>query len=72
MFTNLSGTAGGVYENAQQVLLNAKQQSAAISQIVEAINGINVGAKETASGITQTKVGIQKLNEAAQDLKEMV
>lgn len=72
LFSNLAGAAGGVYENAQQVLLNAKQQSAAISQIVEAVNGINAGAKETASGITQTKVGIQKLNEAAQDLKAMV
>lgn len=57
---------------SQQISLNAKQQAIAIEQVVEAMNNINQGASQTASGITQTKVGIQKLNEVAQDLKAMV
>ncbi|OGP30088.1 MAG: hypothetical protein A2073_07685 [Deltaproteobacteria bacterium GWC2_42_11] len=72
LFSALSGIAGSVYENAQQVLLNTKQQSAAFRQIVEAINSINTGAKETAAGLSQTKTGIQKLNETAHGLKEIV
>ena len=69
IFNNLSGMAGSVNENAQQVMLNAKQQSAAFTQIVEATNSIAAGAKETAAGISQTKIGVQKLNEAAENLK---
>ena len=71
-FGSLSGIANNVYENAQQVSLNMKQQPAAIKQVTEAMNNINTGAKETAAGISQTKIGIQRLNEAAQELKKMV
>ena len=71
-FSSISIAAGGVYNNAQQVLLNTRQQSAALGQVVSAISNINTGSKETAAGLTQTKVGVQKLNEAAQNLKGMV
>jgi methyl-accepting chemotaxis protein len=57
---------------SQQISLNAKQQAIAIEQVGDAMNNINQGASQTASGITQTKVGIQKLNEVAQDLKAIV
>jgi methyl-accepting chemotaxis protein len=69
LFSNLSGMAGSVNENAQQVMLNARQQSAAFIQVVEATNSIATGAKETAAGISQAKIGVQKLNEAAVSLK---
>ncbi|MBI3581302.1 MAG: MCP four helix bundle domain-containing protein [Nitrospinae bacterium] len=72
LFTSLTSTADAVYQNAQQVMLNARRQSAAINQIVEAINTVNLGAKETAAGITQTKTGVERLNEAAGNLKAMV
>jgi len=36
------------------------------------MNAINQGAAETATGITQTKIGTQKLNEAAVYLKEIL
>ncbi|TBR21379.1 MAG: chemotaxis protein, partial [Candidatus Nitrosotenuis sp.] len=71
-FGSISTAAGGVYNNAQQVLLNTRQQSVALNQVVNAIASINTGSKETAAGLTQTKVGVQKLNEAAQNLKAMV
>lgn len=61
-----------VVVNNQQISLTAKQQAVAIQEVVEAMNNLNQGAVQTASGITQTKVGIQKLNEAAHSLKTIV
>ncbi|HIK11262.1 MAG TPA: MCP four helix bundle domain-containing protein [Oscillatoriaceae cyanobacterium M33_DOE_052] len=55
----------------QQIALTAGQQSIAVEQVVNSINSINSGAQQTAAGITQTKIGIQKLNEAALQLKAL-
>ncbi|WP_347239576.1 methyl-accepting chemotaxis protein [Microcoleus sp. FACHB-68] len=57
--------------NNQQIALSAGQQAVAIQQVVSAMNVINAGSQQTASGITQTKVGTQKLNEAAHNLKSL-
>jgi hypothetical protein len=38
----------------------------------DAMNALNQGAVQTASGISQTKVGTQKLNDAALNLKSIV
>jgi CHASE3 domain sensor protein len=72
LFDTLSEASNKVYENAQQVLLNAKQQATAIGQVVEAMNGLNTGARETAAGIIQTKTGIEQLNTAAGNLKQIL
>ena len=69
--TSLTAINDVVVSN-QQISLTAKQQAIAIEQVVEAMNSINQGAVQTASGITQTKIGIQKLNEVAQNLKAAV
>ena len=69
LFGNLASMADSVNENSQQVMLNAKQQSAAFAQIVEATSSIATGARETAAGISQTKIGVQKMTEAAENLK---
>jgi len=36
LFNNLASLAGSVNENAQQMMLNTKQQSAAFAQVVQA------------------------------------
>ena len=72
LFNNLASLAGGVNENAQQMMLNTKQQSAAFAQVVEATNSIAAGAKETVAGIGQTKIGVQNLNNAAENLKAII
>jgi len=72
LFNVLSVSANTSYENAQQVLLNTNQQAAAIGQVVEAMNGLNTGARETAAGIVQTKTGIEQLNSAAVNLKQIL
>lgn len=72
LFNNLDRLASGVNENAQQMMLNTKQQSAAFAQVVEATNSIASGAKETVAGIGQTKIGVLNLNNAAENLKAIV
>jgi methyl-accepting chemotaxis protein len=71
-FAGVSNAINNVVLTSQQISLNAKQQAIAIEQVVEAMNSLNQAAAQTASGITQTKVGTQKLNEAALDLKAVV
>ena len=58
--------------NNQQVSLNLKQQVDAINQVVNAMELINRGAKETAGGLNQTKVGTEQLNDAALDLEKII
>ncbi|MEM9541172.1 MAG: methyl-accepting chemotaxis protein [Cyanobacteria bacterium P01_E01_bin.42] len=71
-FSGVAEAVNNVVLNNQQISLNIKQQAAAIQQVVQAMNAINHGAQESASGIGQTKLGTQKLNEATQFLKEMI
>ncbi|MDB9312075.1 methyl-accepting chemotaxis protein [Spirulina sp. CS-785/01] len=71
-FDGVAEAVNNVVLNNQQISLNIKQQASAIQQVVQAMNTINQGAQESASGITQTKLGTQKLNEATQVLKNMV
>jgi methyl-accepting chemotaxis protein len=58
--------------NGQQISLTSNQQAIAVQQVVEAMNLLNIAARETASGISQIKVGTQRLNDAAQELKAVV
>jgi methyl-accepting chemotaxis protein len=71
-FNSLSSSIGSAYENTQQITLNARQQSGAVNQVVEAMNGINSGARQTAAGIAQMKSGIDNLHNASQKLKAIV
>lgn len=71
-FTGVAEAVNDVVLNNQQISLNIKQQAIAIQQVVEAMNIINQGAKETASSISQTKLGTQKLKDTADELKRIV
>jgi len=59
-------------EKQQIIQINPKQQAVAVQQVVAAMNEINLGAKETASGITQVKVSTEQLKDAAHKLKAVV
>jgi methyl-accepting chemotaxis protein len=72
VFEGLAASITSVFESSQQTLLNVKQQVAAVRQVVEAMDAINHGSKETTSGITQTRLGVQQLNDAAQSLQIIV
>lgn len=71
-FSGVAEAINDVVLNNQQISLNIKQQAIAIQQVVEAMNAINQGAKETATSISQTRIGTQKLNEASLSLKSII
>jgi methyl-accepting chemotaxis protein len=72
VFTNISDAVNNVFLNTQQITQTAKQQAITVQQVVAAINAVNVGAEETAIGITQVKVATEELNEAAQNLQAVL
>ncbi|MBD0340968.1 MAG: hypothetical protein ICV61_08780, partial [Microcoleus sp. Co-bin12] len=54
-----------VFASNQQIYFNIQQQAIAIGQVGDAMNSLNQVAFQTVRGITQAKIGTQKLNEAA-------
>jgi len=71
-FARVAEAINDVVSNNLQISLNAKQQAIAIQQVVDAMNTLNQGAVQTASGMTQTKVGTQRLNEAVLNLQAII
>ncbi len=71
-FGEIKESVNQVVLNNQQVSLNLKQQVDAIQQVVDAMEVIDRGAKETATGLNQSKVGTEQLNDAALVLQQMV
>ena len=71
-FEVLRKLSGGVFQNAQQVLLNSKQQAAALVQINEAMQNINNGSREMISGTSQARNGVDSLTKVAEHLRAMV
>lgn len=71
-FSGVTEAINNVVLCSQQISLSAKQQAVAIQQIVEAMNTLNHAASQTANGIGQTRIGTQKLNDAAVSLKSIV
>lgn len=71
-FQGLAMGMNRIVENSQQIAGNAKQQALAIQQVLDAMNAINQGAAESASGIRQTKAGTEQLTQAAIRLKAAV
>ncbi|GAA6618579.1 methyl-accepting chemotaxis protein [Scytonema sp. NUACC26] len=72
VFTSIADAVNNVFLNTQQITQTAKQQAITVQQVVAAINAVNVGAEETAIGITQVKVATEELNEAAQNLQAVL
>jgi methyl-accepting chemotaxis protein len=71
-FNHVANAINSVVVSSQQIYLNTKQQALAIEQVVDAMNALNKGAAEAASGITQSRIGTQKLNQAALNLRYVV
>ncbi|VXD19606.1 Chemotaxis sensory transducer [Planktothrix serta PCC 8927] len=71
-FAGVAESVNNVVLNNQQISLNVKQQAIAIGQVLEAMNALSQGVGETANGLSQAKIGMQKLNEVALDLNSIV
>jgi len=71
-FKGITDAINSSYENMQQISLNNKQQSDATAQITQAMRSIESGALETATGISQTRMGLHNLDEATQKLHKNI
>ncbi len=71
-FAGVSEAIDEVVANNQSIALAAEQQAVAIARVADAMNNINAGARETVSGIYQTKLGTQQLSEVALNLRAVV
>lgn len=71
-FTHVADAINNVVLSSEQISLTAKQQAIATQQVIDAMDAINRGAVQTASGISQTKISTQRLNEAAVNLQTVV
>ncbi|MBE9226531.1 CHASE3 domain-containing protein [Phormidium sp. LEGE 05292] len=71
-FNGVATAMESITTNNQQIALTASQQAIAIQQVVDAMNSVNQGATETASGISQIKTSTQQLNDAALSLQVLV
>ncbi|HEY9667897.1 MAG TPA: chemotaxis protein, partial [Coleofasciculaceae cyanobacterium] len=68
----IADSVNQVFLNTQQIAQTAKHQAVTVQQVVAAMNVINLGAKETATGITQVKDATTNLNKAAENLGAVV
>lgn len=71
-FTGVTDAVNNVFLNNQQIFLSSKQQAVAVQQVLAAMNALNLGAKETVSGINQVKVSTEQLKETAKQLQAIV
>ncbi|EGK90174.1 methyl-accepting chemotaxis sensory transducer [Microcoleus vaginatus FGP-2] len=71
-FAGVAEAIDRIVLNSKQISFTARNQVIAIEDVVEAVNSLNLAAQETASGISQVKLGIAQLHHAAQDLKSVV
>ena len=61
-----------ITENTEQIAMTARQQSDAISQVLEAMHSLRDGADESTQGIGEIRAGIQQLQDMIQDLKTSI
>lgn len=71
-FTGVREACNLVFTSNQQISFNIKQQAIAIQQVGDTMNALNQAASQTVTGINQVKMGTQKLNETALNLKSVV
>ncbi|MEB0138619.1 MULTISPECIES: methyl-accepting chemotaxis protein [unclassified Undibacterium] len=72
LFESISNISNLVFQSSQQSALNARQQTVAIAEVVSAANTMNAGARETALGLSQTKMAIENLEATNQQLKKII
>lgn len=68
----VTNSVSGVFDSIEKISLNIRQQSISMNEIVGAMNSINRGSQESASGIAQTKVGINQIGDATKKLRDLV
>ena len=71
-FNELKEASNSAADTAQQTLLSVPQQVTAVKQVLESMDALNTGSRETASAIGQSRIGIETLREAVARLKSTI
>ena len=71
-FSEVKNAVNEVVLNNQQIALNVRQQVESIQIAIDAVDAIDRGVRETATGVSQTRQETEKLNQTAIDLKHIV
>jgi methyl-accepting chemotaxis protein len=71
-FTELKEASDSAADSAQQTLLTLPQQVNAVKQVLESMEALNTGARETTNAISQTRTGSETLREAVSQLKSTI
>ena len=71
-FRGVREACNRVFASNKQIYFNIQQQAIAIQRVGDAMNSLNQAAFQTVRGITQVKIGTQKLKEAALNLTSVV
>ncbi len=72
VFLDVSQSMEEIVDGSQQIALMSQQQALATQQVNQAMSHLTKGANETAQGINQIKIGSEKLNDAADNLKNVL
>lgn len=71
-FNELRDASNSAADSAQQTLLSVPQQVTAVKQVLESMDALNKGSRETASAVGQSRVGSETLREAVVRLKSTI
>jgi methyl-accepting chemotaxis protein len=71
-FNELKESNSSAADAAQQTLLSVPQQVTAVKQVLESMDALNAGSRETAAAIGQSRIGSETLREAVIQLKSTI
>lgn len=71
-FNELKEASNIAADTAQQTLLSVPQQVTAVKQVLESMDALNTGSRETAIAISQSRTGIITLRETVARLKSTI
>ncbi len=71
-FAGVAEAINRIVLNSQQISFTARNQAIAIQDVFQVVNSLNLATQENSTGISEVKLGIKQLNQAAQNLKSAV
>lgn len=63
-FLEVAKEINSIFVGSQEIYVQYKQQEVAIQQVIDSMNFLNKGVAQTATGISQTKLGLQDVEKA--------
>ena len=71
-FNEVKEASSSAGDTAQQTLLSVPQQVSAVKQVLESMDALSTGSRETAIAIGQSRIGSETLREAVVRLKSTI